>query len=109
MCLRFQEFLKNRFAYSLPLVQVFSPRPVSLTTVVGRPVPIPQIENPTPAQVDHYLQVSHVSSESDAQRETNLGLSVQVYIAALTKLYNTFAPKYHAPPLRIVDAPPSKL
>ncbi|CEO99022.1 Acyltransferase [Plasmodiophora brassicae] len=85
---RFQEFLKNRFAYSLPLVQVFSPRPVSLTTVVGRPVPIPQIENPTPAQVDHYLQV---------------------YIAALTKLYNTFAPKYHAPPLRIVDAPPSKL
>jgi hypothetical protein len=58
--------VKNTFQYlfglSLPIVTHLFPHPTQVTTVVGEPLIMPRIEEPTKEQVDHYLNayIEHV-------------------------------------------------
>ncbi|EGD74554.1 hypothetical protein PTSG_05918 [Salpingoeca rosetta] len=81
--------LKNKFqrvfGISLPLIKNVLPKECHITTVVGAPIAVPKIEDPSKEQVQQYLNQ---------------------YIEALRKLYNDNREKYNIPktkpPLEII-------
>jgi hypothetical protein len=65
------------FGIALPLVTNIIPRRVKITTVVGRPIPVERVANPTDEQVEALLDV---------------------YIQRLQRLFNEFAPELEPRP-----------
>ncbi|XXQ37969.1 Acyltransferase [Plasmodiophora brassicae] len=83
---RVQTALKQWAGFSVPVVELYNPRPVKVTTVVGSPIPVPKVPNPTRTDVEKWRAV---------------------YIGEVKRLYAKFSPTaYPVPhePLRIVDA-----
>lgn len=68
---------QSLFGISLPLITNVVPKKTKITVVVGRPVEVPKIENPSSEEVQKYLDI---------------------YIEELKKLYNENKEKYNDPP-----------
>eukprot|EP00042_Codosiga_hollandica_P033347 m.221396 g.221396 ORF g.221396 m.221396 type:complete len:201 (+) comp54164_c0_seq12:871-1473(+) len=64
------------FGISLPLIKNVIPRKCNVTVVIGAPLAVPKIENPSKEEVARYLDL---------------------YIEALTKLYDENRAKYNTP------------
>jgi 1-acyl-sn-glycerol-3-phosphate acyltransferase len=83
---KFVRWLKTSFQYvsglSLPLITNILPRPCRVTTVVGKPIPVTKVDDPTDAQVKDMMEI---------------------YIKAVTELYTENQPKYspEAGPLEV--------
>jgi len=86
---KFQEWLKGVTTFTLPLFHgrgIFQysyglvPYRKPVTVVVGSPIPVPKIENPTNEEVQEY----HAK-----------------YMSALQKLYNEYNPKYGNPDIEL--------
>eukprot|EP00047_Mylnosiga_fluctuans_P014017 m.34734 g.34734 ORF g.34734 m.34734 type:complete len:371 (+) comp5256_c0_seq2:440-1552(+) len=67
------------FGISLPIITNIIPRKTNITVLIGSPIEVPKIENPTKEEVQKYLDI---------------------YIEALTKLYNDNREKYNEPPTK---------
>lgn len=70
---------QNIFGISLPLISNLVPHKTHITVVVGQPIECPRVEDPSAELVQHYLDI---------------------YIEALTELYNANCAKYNAPPTK---------
>eukprot|EP00162_Nutomonas_longa_P004845 comp15554_c0_seq1/m.23808 comp15554_c0_seq1/g.23808 ORF comp15554_c0_seq1/g.23808 comp15554_c0_seq1/m.23808 type:complete len:339 (-) comp15554_c0_seq1:66-1082(-) len=67
------------FGISLPLITNIIPRRAQITTVIGGPIPVPKIAEPTDDDVRKYLDI---------------------YIQKLEQLYRENGPKYNHPPTK---------
>ena len=54
---KFKRKFQAVFGISLPLITNLIPRKASVTVVVGAPIAVPKIEDPTPEQVQQYLDI----------------------------------------------------
>eukprot|EP00053_Salpingoeca_punica_P010704 m.95964 g.95964 ORF g.95964 m.95964 type:complete len:343 (-) comp15472_c3_seq4:250-1278(-) len=81
---KFKKKFQSIFGISLPLIKNILPRPTSVTVLVGAPIAVPKIPEPSNEEVEKYLNI---------------------YIAALEKLYNENSAKYSDPP----NKPPLKV
>lgn len=82
-----QEWFKAKMGFSLPIVNLLAPRPVQIRLVVGRPLMLPCIGTPSPADI---------------------ALWHRRYCDALFDLYERHRRQCYAvphSPLRIVDQP----
>lgn len=72
----FREHFKNMFGLTLPLVLNIVPRRTKITLVVGQPIEMPFIKEPSPEEVDMHHSL---------------------YIEKLKELYDTHKHKYNEP------------
>jgi len=73
---QFRKHFKNLFGLTLPLVLNIVPRRTKITLVVGQPISMPFIKDPSPAEVDKHLSL---------------------YIGKLRELYEANKNKYNEP------------
>jgi hypothetical protein len=68
--------IKSVFQYlsglSLPIVTHIFPLPTRVTTVIGSPMEMPHLENPSHEQIEHYLRlyIKHVTQLFHQHRAT---------------------------------------
>eukprot|EP00056_Hartaetosiga_gracilis_P003002 m.58795 g.58795 ORF g.58795 m.58795 type:complete len:365 (-) comp11285_c0_seq3:43-1137(-) len=77
----FKTKFQRIFGISLPLIKNIFPKSVHVTTVIGKPIEVPHVENPSKEEIQKYLTI---------------------YIDSLTELYNENREKFNIPK----DKPP---